>query len=651
MSVFIKLMIQITVIFFLLLVPSMTSTSLAHQRQCFLAAEDALREGRREEFKQLLSTLEDYPLYAYLVYEDLRQNLSLENEELILSLMAAYAETPLGIRFENLWLQHLAKNKQWIKLARDYKASTSTSVQCYYARSLMETGQYARAWDEAEKLWRHGYSRPNECDPVFDQWKKTEGFTAEIVWQRIELSITHGQISLARYLNRYLPPDDQYWLELWLAILSRPKKTLDFDWSTATHPMAEKILHQGMSGLIREDTLNALAHWQDLMATHDLKAFDTAPIEQEIGLYLCLRKHREALAYLNTLHGEKMTPTLRWWHIRAAIYKQDWQAVLAAWEHLSDPDRITPRWTYWHARALEELGHKSEAVLAYQRITGRQNYFSLLAADRLNLPYSLNHVPITAGDADIAALQQDPGIMRAMEFFYLDRMTDARREWHFAMAGKGVSENNAAALLAHRMGFHDRAIIAAAATGSYDDLIIRFPMSYRALIQKYARERDLDPSWLFALARQESMFIPDVRSPAGALGVMQIMPDTGRRIAARIGENFTNQHMLLVPETNIRFGTLYLKNRLDDLQGNPVLATAAYNAGIRRVNNWLPENTGLPADVWIETIPFFETRDYVEKIFTYKIIYQQLLGQVPDRLTAMMSNISGEPIIAAYTTP
>ena len=617
-----------------------------HQRQAFIAAEDALMDGRRDEYNRLLSSLADYPLYPYLVFMDLRQNLSPEKEKQVAAFIETYSDTPLANQLRNAWLIHLAKNREWERLARDFAGSVDAATHCSYARALLETGRKDLAWQEAEKLWLHGYSRPSECDPVFDQWRKNDGLSPELVRRRIELSMDSGQTGLARYLKRYLPAEDRDWADLWLDVAARPETVLDIDWSAQAYPAAETILHQGMNRLIRKDTVNALASWRELQARHDLKAFDTDSVDMQIGLYLSLRKHPMALAYLENLDPETMSASLKWWHVRAAIYQQDWETVLSALDRLADPEKSAPRWTYWRARAQDALGKKREAAETYLSITGRQNYFSLLAADRLNLPYSMNHSPIEPPEADIEELKNNPGIRRAIELFHLGRTAEARTEWIIALRRKGPSANNAAAVLAYEMGWYDRAIMAAADAGSFNDIVIRFPTPYDWLFLEYAREKNIDPGWLFAVARQESMFMTDVRSPAGALGIMQIMPATGRRVADMIGEAFHSNHFLLIPEYNIRLGSFYLKTRMEALQNNIVLALAAYNAGTYRVNSWLPEDMSMPADIWLETIPYFETRDYVEKILSHNVIYQIRLGKNPVRLDSIMPDIAGTAMVA-----
>lgn len=632
--------------FWIFLFSNPALADLEQQRQDFLAAEEALKNGRVQEFNQLLSKLTDYPLYPYLLYEQIRRDISLKHEDRILRFLDEYVSTPLADRLRQKWLEYLAGNSSWQKLVRDYRGPYTQSLQCSYARALMENGQTGKAWEEAEKLWLHGRSRPKECDPVFYGWRSNGRLTKSLAWQRIELAIDQGQTALAGYLKRYLPEDDQTWLDLWLEVINRPLKTLEINWSEKDHPVAEKILSHGMGILIRGDTQEALKQWEGLQAKHDLKSMDTSLVKRELAIYLALRKHPETLEYIRSLCAETMTPRLRHWQARNALYQKNWQEAMLALEKLDDSEKDSPRWIYWQARIHEEMGLEQEAQALYQSILGRQNYFSLLAADRLNQPYIFQNRPISSNDQDMINLRQDQGIMRALELFYFERMVEARREWNSSISGKTREEARAAALLAHELSWHDRAIIAAASAGEFYDLMLRFPVSHSQMITDYSRARDLNPAWVFALARQESMFMPDVRSPAGALGIMQIMPATGRLIASLMGETLTNPNSLLNPEVNVRFGTFYLKKRLDELQNSPVLATAAYNAGALRVGSWLPEQEIIEADIWVENIPFFETRDYVEKIFTYKAIYEKRLGVQPTRISGLMPDVLGKNTVS-----
>ncbi|WP_291320960.1 transglycosylase SLT domain-containing protein [Desulfonatronospira sp.] len=613
---------------------------LSQQRQKFLEAEKAFNENKFEDFKSLTAELVSYPLYPYLLHKELRQNISLKSEAQILEFLDAYSSTPLAGQLRSRWLDYLARNHQWTRLVRDYTESSSRErTLCSYGRALLETGQEKAAFDHAEKMWLHGRSRPNECDPLFDAWRAADKLTPELVRERIALAIDQGQLGLAGYLRRYLPDSDKSWLDLWLNIARNPSRTLHQDWTGAADSYSGKILVYGMKRLVRQDTSKAAKDWDAIKAEYNFEATDFPEVEQDIALYLALRKHDQALERFKGLPERVKNPRLREWHVRVALYHESWDEVLNAWSHLTQSQKAEPRWQYWRARALEKQGDIQHASGIYLNLLGRQNYFALLAADRLNRSYIIRHTPLDPSPAVIEQASLQPGIQRAMELYILDREIEARREWAQAIQNQGSDILAGAAVLAHSLGWHDRAIQAAARARQFDDLVLRFPMPFNDLIADHSRSKAMDPAWILALARQESMFMPDVRSPAGAIGLMQIMPSTGRIIAARLQESLGNPYRLTDPDISVRYGVFYLHMRLQELQQNPVLATAAYNAGAHRVNNWLPEDRAMPADIWVENIPFHETRDYIERINTYTTIYQIRLGLEPTRLSHRMPDI------------
>ncbi len=618
------------------------------QRQSFLQAEKALEQGRMDKFHDLSATLTDYPLYPYLIHAYLVKNISLDREKEILDFIEQYSCTPLSGQLRSKWLDYLADNRHWSRLVRDYQTSGRERTQCAYGNALHQTGRHNLAWDQAERLWLHGRSRAKECDPLFDAWRKAGRLTTDLVWERIALAMAEGQLNLAAYLQRYLPEEEKSWLELWLETARNPSVIMDKEWSRMDHPVLDRILVYAMGRLIRDDTVKAADKWDMLSTRHGWSRGDFPGVEQEIALYLALRRHEQALQRMKDMPEKIRTSTLREWHVRTALYHMDWEEVARAWNNLTEDQKSSPRWQYWQARALEELGKDSQAADIYRGLLGRQNYFSLLAADRLQQPYTFRNDPLTAAPENILKLYREPGIQRALELFYLERFLDARREWARAMQGKKTSDLATAAVLAHDLGWTDRAIQAAASAGEFQDLVLRFPLSYVENIQQQARDKNLDPAWILAVARQESMFMPDANSPAGALGIMQIMPATGRIIASRLGESIGSPGILLNPETSIRYGTFYLHMRLEELQQNPVLATAAYNAGAGRIRSWLPENCSLPADIWVEIMPYRETRDYVERVFAYTAIYHVRMGQVPPRLTQRMPVVLPRDHYPAY---
>ncbi|HEY9051548.1 MAG TPA: lytic transglycosylase domain-containing protein, partial [Gammaproteobacteria bacterium] len=167
-------------------------------------------------------------------------------------------------------------------------------------------------------------------------------------------------------------------------------------------------------------------------------------------------------------------------------------------------------------------------------------------------------------------------------------------------------------------------------------ITLRFPMPLKDKVEHYSQKQQLDPALTYAVIRRESAFMADARSSVGALGLMQIMPGTARRVARHMNLPYGGKYSLLSADTNLNLGTSYLSQMLKRLDSQPVLATAAYNAGPNRVMDWLPQNAPLEAIRWIETIPFTETREYVSNVLTYSVIYQHRMAQTYTRLTQNM---------------
>ena len=301
----------------------------------------------------------------------------------------------------------------------------------------------------------------------------------------------------------------------------------------------------------------------------------------------------------------------------------------------------TERWRYWLARSLEMTGAEDEARELFVTLAGERDYHGFLAADRVGREYHLAHIPLEPGAERVAEVAAMPALVRAGELFALDRPIEARREWWLVLDRLSGDKPalQAAAKLAQEWGWHDQAIFTLARTGYWDDLELRFPLQHSQAIDGAAKRRELPNSWVYAVVRQESAFSRDARSPAGALGLMQLMPRTARAIAREIKHPTPRRKDLFEPDTNITLGTAYLDRVLERFEGNSVLATAAYNAGPSRVARWLPEET-VPADLWVETIPFSETRSYVQRVFAYRVIYDRRQGREPERLQALMPPVA-----------
>ncbi len=613
------------------------------QREVFLQAEKALHSRDRDTYQELAAQLQDYPLYPYLIYQELLQDMRLEKASEIRSFFNDFAHTPLDSRLRNKWLHYLAEKEQWQMFLKDCPPRTSGDLACYRAKALQQTGQKEKSLKLTRELWLHPYSRPDSCDPVFAYWQQTDGIQAQHFWQRTLQAIQAENAGLVKYLRPGLEEDKKELADFWLDMHQDPQLALKKNWSRVPEQIKTQALTTGFKQLVRKDVLQAARDWSDLKEKQQWTVRDYPRIEKDIALFMALRDKPGAFKSLSSLPAEFHDSKTRGWMLRAALMRQDWQQVLQAFRALPPREKTSQRWQYWRARALQALDREQEARNIYQGLSQDRDYFAQLSADRLQQEYNFDNEPVPEDMEALLQLWQRPAIQRAVELYRLQRLPQARREWNQALGDSGAAEYRAAAVLARDLQWPDRAIFAAASAPGVQDLEIMFPVPYEELILEQSWGRELDQAWVMALMRQESAFMLDARSPAGALGLMQIMPGTGENIAHQLGESFSHPFQLLNPEINIRYGTFYLHRQLERFEGNLVLASAAYNAGRGSVLRWLSRRPQLPADIWIECIPYAETRNYVQKILQYTTIYEIRLGRKPSRISYRMPEFIGDP--------
>jgi soluble lytic murein transglycosylase len=312
---------------------------------------------------------------------------------------------------------------------------------------------------------------------------------------------------------------------------------------------------------------------------------------------------------------------VRAWRIRTAIADADWAAVVTHVEALPPDEARQEEWRYWRAVALEKTDRRIQAMDEYAQLAKLRDYHGFLAADYLRWPYEMSNQPIEYTEEALQNLAQRPGFVRAHELYRAELLTDARREWEQAIQGLSDAELKLAAVLADQWDWHDRAILTVARSGDYDDLALRFPLSFSEAVQHQARNHQLDPGHVYAVIRQESAFNKDARSSAGAMGLMQLMPKTGKDTAHKYDIPLASTRNLFEPDKNISIGSAYLRQVMEQYDNSIVLASAAYNAGPHRVRRWLPETSSQSAASWIALIPFTETRRYVQRVLAYAAIY------------------------------
>ena len=611
---------------------------LEGQREDFLRAERALEQGRLERFTELRQSLQDYPLYPYLEYARIRHRLGAH--EAIERFLLDHDGSALAARLRRAWLAKLASQGQWQQFLAHYRPSEDAAMRCRRLRALIETGEVGTALAQVAALWLVGVSQPQACDPVFARWMKEGGLSAELAWQRVRLAMQAGRPGLARYLSRFLDSDRAKLAAAWRRAHTRASALLEVAALPGSMHEREEVLVHAMHRLARRDASKAASMWPKLDAQFVFESKARHTIVQRIALYLALEHDARALVWFDAVPEAALDALSREWRIAAALLTGQWDRAL---RHICAEPQTgvqASRWRYWRARALEALGARDEAEPHYRAAAAERSYYGFLAAERLGQAYQLGDRALEVPAERLATLVAEPAARRARELLRLGRRVDARREWAMLTRDMDDAQLAAAAQIAHLWAWHPVAILTAARSSDRDDLSLRFPLAHREPLMAEATAQGLDPAWLFAVVRQESAFMPDARSPAGALGLMQIMPATARAIAKSLGTTAPSRTALIDPALSARFGAKYLRDLLDRFNGQAVLASAAYNAGPHRVRRWRKAGTAVPADIWIENVPFRETRSYLRRVLAYIVIYEYRLGGPPTGLSDRLSPIS-----------
>jgi soluble lytic murein transglycosylase len=634
-----------------LLIALASTCTFADRREDFLTAEAALKTGDIARFERLAEGLQDYPLYPYLLFQRLKRNLDRASSNAVEAFLEAYEDTPLAGRIRSAWLDRLAARERWHDYLTAYRPDGSAERRCRFLNALITTGRGVEALPQVGPLWLVGRSQPPACDPVFAAWRDAGRLTPDLVWQRIDLALEANQPSLARYLGRFLPPAERVWLEAGMTLLGRPEDLLRPGSLPTEHPRRGHFLAHALGRLARRSPQQAADALDRLERRGELTAASAQKAAAAVGLAMAEDGMEEGLAYLERVPAGTDNTGFQERRLRAALSFGAWSQVAAWVQSMPKGTRKSEHWVYWQARAHEALGEPDNAQRLYGEAARERSLWGFLAAERLGLPYRFDHRPIPVSEEDTARIENSAAGRRITELRALGRPLDLRRELYHLTRHAGPDDLKALAVLARRWGWPDQAIFILAKSGYWDDLDLRFPILHRDIVSERARAVGLEASWVYAVLRQESAFNPQAVSPAGAIGLMQLMPATARAVARSLGRSSPTRSDLFDPARNITLGSRYLGRMRDRFDDHPALAAAAYNAGPSRVEKWLPTRS-MDADIWTAIIPFRETRTYVRRVLAYRVIYDHRLGRTIEPLLTSLPPVSrGAVLSGAKTRP
>ena len=591
------------------------------REEAFLRAYDAFRAGDPMKLARAAAGLEDHVLAPYLEFWRLKLRLEEMSNSEARDFLARHAGSYLADRLRSDWLKALGRRADWqtFDLELAPLVVDDLEVRCYTWSSRLARGEDT-VFDQAKAMWLEPRELPEGCNALAEAFVREGRLRVKDVWQRARVLFEAGQLSAAQRLIEYLPADEMPDAKLLSQAATAPEKFLAAAPALEKRPQREIALLALMR--VARSEPRAAAEFLRTLAER-LPEADRAFAWSRVGYEAARRHMPDAVQWFRRADKVEMSDEVLAWKARAALRAGDWQMVRDAIDPMSVTARQDPAWTYWYGRALAAQDNVEGARAYYLRISEQPHFYGLLATEDLGQPFVLPAVH-TPTEEDLAKARAHGGLARAFALYSLGLRTEGTREWVFSIRSMDDPQLLAAAELARRAEVYDRAINTADRTSRLHNFQVRFLAPFRDVFRQYAKAYDVEEAWVLGITRQESRFIVDAKSSAGARGLMQLMPATARWVARKIGMNYSPERVSDVG-TNVTLGTRYLRLVLEDL-GHPVLASAAYNAGPGRARRWRDAKP-LEGAIYAETIPFNETRDYVKKVMANTVFYAALHGE------------------------
>ena len=592
---------------------------LSRQRPAILEGFRLAEQGALS--LQDVARIADHPLRGWVEATSMRRQLAHATAREVRAVLQRYDGQPAADWLRDAWLMELARRGDWSTFRADYRHSTSNEFRCADLAARLATGAADAAWaSDAQALWLTGTPLPATCDPPFKALQSQGKLDAGLRWQRIELAAGQGQTGLMRVLAPALPAADAALARDYADFVDAPHARAG-SWPRTAR--SRGVAAEGLARLARRSPDAAQSQLATLSAALGMDQAQRGKVLYEIALWTVASYLPGSATRLEAVPAASYDERLHEWRVREAMSRGDDTGAVRALKAMTPAQRGDPRWQYFEARLRERLGQIDAAKALYRRSAATATFHGFLAADRLGQSYYALCPLEPSKDAALRRrVASNPGLARALELYSLDRVSAATREWSALLKSLDDAERYVALDYALQAGWHDRAVFTVGTDP--DDLRqyrLRFPLHHENVLRWEARKNAIDPAWVAALTRAESAFMPRARSPANALGLMQLLPSTAAMTAKRLGLAYTGAASLYNPETNMTLGIAHLRHELDQHGGIAYQAIAAYNAGPTPVRRWNRDRAGFDPDFWIETVTYRETREYVARVLAFSVIY------------------------------
>jgi soluble lytic murein transglycosylase len=604
-----------------------------NERNTFVKAQKAYQKKDMDVYQKMRTSLDKYPLVGYLDYQILKDKFHQLPKQEIKDYLKKYKGSYIATRLQGQWLSYLGSKENWVLYKDFYRSKFDNNTHtCYNLRRQIATHKITskkQIYNKIKKIWLQSGSLPNACNPLFAEWKKNGQQTEDVTWQRFQLAYAARNNSIIQYLYKQLNSTHQALADK----LIEPKQHANF-WFAYLKSNEYKTT-------LKAHSIKRLL--QRLIATHNVEVSrllvdNTLPLTsnqrdelKKLSIwYFAKYSAGNALVWLEKFHPPSFSEGLKESHLRYALQAKRWKTYQKAYAQASSVLKKKPEWRYWYAYAIEQThtkvtNPKDKPKNIYKALAVSKSFYGLLAADKAGISNALYHHR-SATPKNIENYRVPSVLSPAFEWFYLGQTSKANREWYANHRKVAKKDWPYIAKLTYEDGWFAGSIRAHAKAKLWQATNERFPLPYKDYFQENATLHGVHASWLFAMARQESAFDHKATSHVGARGILQLMPATAKRVAKSLSIPYSKAK-LYSPDYSIQLGSKYIKDMLDRFDNNYILATAAYNAGPHRVNEWIRlRPIGSDWVHWAATIPYKETRNYVQNILSYSLVYQSLIN-------------------------
>lgn len=608
--------------------------SLDEQRSRYAQIKQAWDSKQMDVVQQMMPTLQDYPLYPYLEYRQITDDLMNEPTLVVSRFIEANPTLPPARSLKSRFVNELARREDWrglLAFSPEQPGTTESKCNYYYAK--WNTGQADAAWAGAKDLWLTGKNLPSSCDRLFSAWRSSGTQDPLAYLERIRLAMKEGNTSLVNNLAGQMPADYQTISSALINLQNNPNSVLTFAQSVGATDFTRQAAAIAFTRVARDDVENARMMIPSLVQAQQLNDSQAQELRDTVAWRLMGNDvTAEQAAWRDDAIMRSESTTLVERRVRMALGTGD-RVGLNTWlARLPMEAKEKDEWRYWQADLLLERGRDAEANEILRALMQQRGFYPMVAAQRLGEDYPLR---VDKAVAVNPALVQGPEMARVRELMYWQMDNTARSEWANLITSRSKPEQEGLARYAFDQNWWDLSVQATIAGKLWDHLEERFPLAYKEAFSRYVSGKDISQSYAMAIARQESAWNPKVKSPVGASGLMQVMPATAAHTVKVFNiPGYSSPSQLLDPEININIGTTYLQSVYQQFENNRIFSSAAYNAGPGRVRTWLGNSAGrIDAIAFVESIPFSETRGYVKNVLAYDAYYQYFMGKSAPLLT------------------